>query len=77
MPCLNMLVFHCSDCKETINSGDDESADQIFGRLEDHVKKCPDATFTFDGTTDVARQRVGAWRSVIEHERLVGRLRLH
>ena len=51
---------------------DYESADQIFARLEEHVTKSPEATFTFDGTTDVARQRVGAWRSVIEHERLVG-----
>ena len=72
-----MLTFRCSDCNETINGGDYESADQIFARLEEHVKKCPEATFTFDGTTDVARQRVGAWRSVIEHEHLVGRLRLH
>jgi uncharacterized protein (DUF1810 family) len=70
-----MLTFHCSDCNETINCGDYESADQIFGRLEDHVKKCSEATFSFDGTTDVARQRVGAWRSVIEKEHLVGRLR--
>ena len=73
---INMLTFCCSDCNETINGGDYESVDQIFARLEEHVKKCSLATFTFDGTTDVARQRVGAWRSVIEHERLVGRLRL-
>ena len=73
-----MLIFHCSDCNETINGGDYESADQIFARLEEHVvTKCLLATFTFDGTTDVARQRVGAWRAVIERERLVGRLRLH
>jgi hypothetical protein len=72
-----MLTFHCSECDETINGGDYENADQIFGRLEDHEKKCPEATFTFDGTTDVARKRLGAWRSVIEHECLVGRLRLH
>jgi hypothetical protein len=74
---MNVLTFCCSDCNETINGGDYESADQIFARLEEHVKKCPEATFTFDGTTAVARQRVGAWRSVIEHERLVGRLRPH
>ena len=72
-----MLIFHCTDCKETINSADDESADQIFARLEEHAAKCLLATFTFDGTTDVGRQRVGAWRSVIEHARLVGRLQLH
>jgi len=73
-----MLAFYCSDCNETINGGDYESADQIFARLEEHVvTKCLRATFTFDGTTDIARQRVGAWRAVIERERLVGRLRLH
>ena len=75
---IDVLIFHCSDCNGTINSADDESADQIFARLEQHVvTKCLLATFTFDGTTDVARQRVGAWRSVIEHEHLVGMLRLH
>jgi hypothetical protein len=72
-----VLTFCCSDCNETINDGDYESADQIFARLVEHVKKCPEATFTLDGTTDIARQRVDAWRSVIEHERLVGRLGLH
>jgi hypothetical protein len=71
-----MLTFHCSDCNEAINGGDCESADQIFARLGEHEKKCPLATFTFDGTTDVVRQRLGAWRSVIEHECLVGMLRL-
>jgi hypothetical protein len=75
---IDVLIFHCSDCNETINSTDDETTDQIFARLEEHVvTKCLLATFTYEGTTDVARQRVGAWRSVIERERLVGRLRLH
>ena len=53
-----MLIFHCSDCNETINSADDESVKQIFDRLDEHVRKCPLATFTFEGTTDVAQQRV-------------------
>ena len=74
---INALTFCCSDRNETIYGGDYESADQIFARLEEHVKKCPLATFTFDGTTKVARQRVGAWRSVIENGHLVGRLRSH
>jgi hypothetical protein len=75
---IDVLIFHCSACNETIKSADYESADQIFARLEAHVvTKCLLATFTYDGTTDVARQRVGAWRSVIERERLVGVLRLH
>jgi hypothetical protein len=74
---INVLTFCCSDCNETINGGDYESADQIFARLEEHVRKCPEATFTFDGTTDIGLQRVSAWRSVIEFERLVDRRRLH
>ena len=57
---INVLPFCCSGCNETINGGDYESADQIFARLQEHVTKCPVATFTFDGTTDVARQRVNA-----------------
>jgi hypothetical protein len=73
---IDMLTFCCSDCNETINGGDYESADQIFARLEEHMAKCPLAMFTFDGTTDIARQRVDAWRSVFEHESLVGKLRL-
>ena len=71
----NMLIFHCSDCKETINSADDESVKQIFDRLDEHVAKCPRATFTFEGTTDVARQRADNLRSVIK--RLAGKLRPH
>jgi hypothetical protein len=72
-----MLIFHCTDCNER-NSADDESADEIFARLEKHVLTTYFlATFNYDGTTEVSRQRVGAWRSVIEGERLVGRLRLY
>ena len=70
-----MLTFCCNDCNETINGGDYERADQIFARLVEHVKKCPEATFTLDGTTDVARQRVDNLRSVIK--RLAGKLRPH
>ncbi len=51
---INVLPFCCSGCNETINGGDYENADQIFARLQEHVTKCPVATFTFDGTTDVA-----------------------
>ena len=70
-----MLIFHCSDCNETINSADDESVKQIFDGLDEHVRKCPLAQFTFEGTTDVARQRVDNLRAVIK--RLAGKLRLH
>ena len=74
-PWFKMLIFHCSDCKETINSADDESVKQIFDRLDEHIAKCPLATFTFEGTTDVARQRADNLRSVIK--RLADKLRPH
>ena len=70
-----MLIFHCSDCNETINSADDESVKQIFDSVDEHIAKCPLATFTFEGTTDVARQRADNLRSVIK--RLAGKLRPH
>jgi hypothetical protein len=75
LPWFNMLIFHCSDCNETINSADDESVKQIFDRLDEHVRKCPLATFTFEGTTDVARERVDNLRSVIK--RLAGKIQPH
>ncbi len=40
-PWFKMLIFHCSDCNETINSADDESVKQIFDRLDEHIAKCP------------------------------------
>jgi hypothetical protein len=74
-PWFKMLIFHCSDCNETINSADDESVKEVFDRLDEHIANCPRATFTFEGTTDVARQRVDNLRSVIK--RLAGKLRSH
>ena len=32
-----MLIFHCSDCNETINSTDDESLNEILDWLEEHM----------------------------------------
>jgi hypothetical protein len=75
LPWFKMLIFHCSDCKETINSADDESVKGVFDRLDEHIAKCPRATFTFEGTTNVARQRANNLRSVIK--RLAGKLRPH
>ena len=72
-----MLIFYCTDCGETINGTDSEMEDQILDRVEQHVAKCPLATFTFEGITDVARQRADALRAVLQHERLAGKLRLH
>ena len=74
-PLVQNADFPLSDCKETINSADDESVKQVFDRLDEHIAKCPLATFTFEGTTDVARQRADNLRSVIK--RLADKLRPH
>jgi hypothetical protein len=55
---LNMMIFQCTDCKETINCPDDEGPAQVFARLDEHIAKCPLAQFNFEGTTERARQRV-------------------
>ena len=65
---LNMLVFYCNRCSEMITGGDYESTEQIIDRLDEHIKKCPPATFTFDGTTGVATQRLDALRSFHEDD---------
>jgi len=72
-----MLIFHCTDCNEEIDCLDHESPDQAFTNLDGHIAKCPLATFTIEGTTDIARQRANDIRSVIQHERLARKLRLH
>jgi hypothetical protein len=72
-----MLVFYCNRCDEMITGGDYESMGQIVDRLDKHTKKCPQATFTFEGTTGVATQRLDALRSFDEDERRAGKIRLH
>ena len=74
-PWFKMLIFHCSDCKETINSADDESVKQIFDRFDEHISEMPAGDVYFEGTTDVARQRADNLRSVIK--RLADKLRPH
>ena len=73
---INMLVFYCNHCHQMITGGDFESTDQIVDRLDEHIKKCPVATFTFQGTTGVATQRVDALRSFYDDERRAGKIRL-
>ena len=68
-----MLIFYCTDCLETINATDDERPDQILDRLDKHVTKCRLATFTYEGTTDVARQILDNLRSVLESVHLAVR----
>jgi hypothetical protein len=72
-----MLIFYCTDCKETINGADDEHAGEILDRLDQHRTKCPLATFTFEGTTNLARERVDDMRAVIAYNRVEAKLRLH
>jgi hypothetical protein len=59
---INMLIFYCNYCNEMLTGGDYESTDQIVDRLDEHIKKCPPAAFTFEGTTGVATQRLDALR---------------
>jgi hypothetical protein len=69
-----MLIFQCTDCNETIFTRDTEEPDQVFGKIDDHIARCPLATFTFGGDTELARQRADDLRSAISHGRW---LRLH
>ena len=71
-----MLIFYCTSCNETIAAADSESTDQIVDRLDEHITKCPPATFTYEGTSNVARRRLGGLRSFLE-ERPTGKIRLH
>jgi hypothetical protein len=70
-----MLIFHCSNCNETINAADHESPAQILDKLGKHVSKCSLATFISEGTTDAARQRLENLQSVIESAGLAGKIR--
>ena len=72
-----MLIFYCNHCNEIITGGDYESTDQIVDKLDKHIKKCATATFTFEGTTGVATQRLDALRLFHEGERHGGKTRLH
>jgi len=58
-----MLLFYCSDCKKIITGGDSESTEQILDRLDEHLSKCSLATFTCEGTSGIARRRLGGLRS--------------
>jgi hypothetical protein len=69
-----MLIFHCTVCNEAINAADHESPDWILDRLGKHVRKCLFATFTSEGTTDAARQRLENLKSVIESSGLAGKI---
>jgi hypothetical protein len=67
---INMLIFYCTDCKKMITAADYESTDEIVDRLDEHL------TFTYEGTSGVARRRLGDLRSFLEGERLADKIRL-
>jgi hypothetical protein len=71
-----MLLFYCTHCAQMIAAADSESTDQIVNRLDEHIAKCPLATFTYEGTSNVARRRLGDLRSFFEG-RPEGKIRLH
>jgi|RhiMetdeSRZDD1v2_1073273.scaffolds.fasta_scaffold3248446_1 hypothetical protein len=54
-----MLLFYCTQCPKMIAADDSESTHRIVDRLDDHIKECPSATFTCEGTSNVARRRLG------------------
>ena len=71
-----MLLFYCIDCKRIIFADDSESTDQIVDRLEEHLTQCPTAAFTYEGTSGIARRKLGNLRSFLEAEHLVERIQL-
>jgi hypothetical protein len=72
-----MLIFRCTDCKETIVAEDDESPGSVFDMLDTHIVNCRLAQFTFKGTTEVGRRRADIIRSILQRERLTDKLWLH
>jgi hypothetical protein len=70
-----MLLFYCTHCAKMITADDSESTGEIVDRLDEHITKCPPATFTYEGTSNVARRRLGDLRSFFE-ERPAGKIRL-
>ena len=71
-----MLIFHCTDCKATIATADHERSSRVFDKLDEHIAKCPLATFTLEGTTDIARERADYIRAVIACKRVADKLLL-
>jgi hypothetical protein len=70
-----MLLFYCTHCNEVIGADDSESTGEIVDRLDEHITKCPSATFTYQGTSNVARRRLSDLRSFLEG-RPAGKIRL-
>ena len=71
-----MLLFYCTHCNKMIAADDSESIGEIVDRLDEHITECPLATFTFEGTSNIARRKLGGLRSFLEGERLADKIRL-
>jgi hypothetical protein len=71
-----MLLFYCSDCRKIITSDDSDSTDQILASLDEHLTKCPRATFTSEGTSGMARRKLGDLRSFLKEECPAAKIRL-
>src|SRR4029453_15765610 len=61
---------------QKLPQGQEVKFDGYVERLDEHIKKCPPAAFTFEGTTGVATQRLDALRSFHEGDRRAGKVRL-
>jgi hypothetical protein len=72
-----MIIFTCADCSEKLNAADNEPSVEILDRLEEHVKKCPQGTFTSEATTDDAQQKLNDLRAAIENLRPAGKVQLY
>ena len=71
-----MLLFYCTDCKEMLTASDSETPQRIIDRLDEHITKCPLGTFTYEGTSGIARRRLGDLRSFLEGEGLADKIQL-
>ena len=71
-----MLIFHCTDCNAEIDCLDHESPDQAFTNLDEHIAKCPLATFSIEATTEWAKGMAEVIQSAIQHDHLKGKLQL-
>jgi hypothetical protein len=65
---INVKSARCNYCKETIYISDDESEVQILARIDKHVAKCPQATFSFDADTDEGEKKLRGLLAVIDEE---------
>jgi len=72
-----MMIFSCMECNQRVIGADHETMDQILDRVEEHVRQCPMATFTFEGITNYARQRADELRANLREYHRAWIMRLH